>query len=68
MFEGAAGYSETAYMSTFAGFVPADQPQLTIVVSIDEAPAQYIAGVVAAPVFSEIAEYALRVLRVAPSE
>ena len=66
--EGAAGYSETAYMSTFAGFVPADQPQLTIVVSIDEAPEQYIAGVVAAPVFSEIAEYALRVLRVAPSE
>jgi len=66
--EDAAGYSETAYVSTFAGFIPADQPQLTIVVSIDEPAEQHVAGVVAAPVFAEIAEYALRVLRVAPSE
>ncbi len=62
------GYSETAYMSTFAGFVPAMQPELTIVVSIDEPADQHVAGVVAAPVFSEIAEYALRVLRVAPTD
>lgn len=66
--EDRAGYSETAYMSTFAGFVPADQPELTIIVSIDEPADQHVAGIVAAPVFSEIAEYALRVLRVAPTE
>ena len=61
------GYSETAYTSTFAGFVPAAQPELTIVVTLDE-PVNYYAGDVAAPVFSEIAEYALRVLRVAPQD
>ena len=66
--EDRAGYSETAYMSTFAGFVPAAQPELTVVVSIDEPAEQHVAGIVAAPVFSEIAEYALRVLRVAPTE
>jgi len=63
--DGQAGYSETAYMSTFAGFVPADDPALTIVVTIDEAES-YLAGVAAAPVFAEIAEYALRVQRVPP--
>ena len=62
------GYSETAYMATFAGFVPAQQPELTIVVSIDEPTDQHLAGVVAAPVFSTVAEYALRVMRVAPTE
>jgi cell division protein FtsI (penicillin-binding protein 3) len=61
-----AGYSETAYTSTFAGMVPIDRPALTIVVTIDEAE-DYLAGRVAAPVFSEIAEYALRVLRVPPT-
>jgi cell division protein FtsI (penicillin-binding protein 3) len=60
------GYSETAYVSTFAGMVPIDDPALTIVVTIDEADS-YLAGAVAAPVFSEIADYALRVLRVPPS-
>lgn len=63
--DGQSGYSETAYMSTFAGFVPADDPALTIVVTIDEAES-YLAGVVAAPVFADIAEYALRVQRVPP--
>jgi len=64
-FEG--GYSETDYMSTFAGFVPASDPELTIVVILDTAET-YLAGVVAAPLFSELAEYALRTLRVPPTE
>ena len=64
-FEG--GYSETDYMSTFAGFVPATDPELTIVVILDTAET-YLAGVVAAPLFSELAEYALRTLRVPPTE
>lgn len=62
------GYSETAYMATFAGFVPAQQPELTIVVTIDEPTEEHLAGLVAAPVFSDVAEYALRVMRVAPTE
>lgn len=64
-FEG--GYSETDYMSTFAGFVPADDPELTIVVILDTAET-YLAGEVAAPLFSELAGYALRTLRVPPTD
>lgn len=59
------GYSDTAYTSSFAGFLPADRPELTVVVVLDE-PTEYRAGIVAAPVFAEIAEYALRVLQVSP--
>ena len=64
-FEG--GYSDTDYMSTFAGFVPAADPELTIVVVLDTA-ATYLAGEVAAPLFSELAEYVLRTLRVPPTD
>lgn len=59
------GYSDAAYTSSFAGFLPADRPELTVVVVLDE-PDEYRAGIVAAPVFAEVAEYALRVLQVAP--
>jgi len=62
----AGGYSATDYMSTFAGFVPASDPELTIVVVLDTAET-YLAGQVAAPLFSELAGYALRVLRVPPT-
>lgn len=62
----AGGYSATEYMSTFAGFVPASNPELTIVVVLDRAET-YLAGQVAAPLFSELAGYALRVLRVPPT-
>ena len=61
----AGGYSDTGYTSSFAGFLPADRPELTVVIILDE-PTEYRAGIVAAPVFAEIAEYALRVLQVAP--
>ncbi len=59
------GYSEGDYVSSFAGFLPVGRPELTVVVVLDE-PDEYRAGIVAAPVFAEIAEYALRMLQVAP--
>ena len=59
------GYSDAAYVSSFAGFLPADRPELTVVVVLDE-PDEYRAGIVAAPVFAEVAEYALRMLQVSP--
>ncbi len=61
------GYSETDYMSTFAGFVPVDNPELTIVVVLDS-PQPYYAGAVAAPLFSDLGEYVLRALRVSPTD
>jgi len=60
------GYEPGAYTSVFAGFVPAEEPRLSIIVILDEA-RPYYGGVVAAPVFAEIAEYGLRLLSVPPT-
>ncbi len=64
---GGPGYSDFAYTSTFAGFVPAESPAITIVVTLDE-PVEYMAGLVAAPIFSDIARQVLQTQRIAPSE
>ncbi|MEO6121092.1 MAG: penicillin-binding protein 2, partial [Acidimicrobiales bacterium] len=61
----ARGYQEGAYVATFAGFVPAERPALTAIVILDE-PTPIFGGIVAAPVFAEVAGYALRHLRVPP--
>jgi cell division protein FtsI/penicillin-binding protein 2 len=60
------GYLEDSWVSTFAGFAPADDPAVTVVVVIDDPRGEYYGGVVAAPVFQEITEHAMRMLRVAP--
>ncbi|MGH9180533.1 MAG: peptidoglycan D,D-transpeptidase FtsI family protein [Acidimicrobiales bacterium] len=60
---GARGYQEGAYVATFAGFVPAEHPALAAIVILDE-PTPIFGGVVAAPVFAEVAGYALRHLQV----
>ena len=56
-----------AYIATFAGFVPADDPQLSIIVVIDEPQGDIYGGSVAAPVFSDLAGYGLRLFRIAPA-
>jgi len=42
-------------MASFVGFVPAEDPQISILVVIDEPMGQFYGGVVAAPVFRKIA-------------
>jgi membrane peptidoglycan carboxypeptidase len=59
------GYEEGVYMSSFAGFVPAEDPQLSAIVVLDD-PQPYYAGLVAAPIFAEISRYGLRQLRIPP--
>lgn len=54
------------YSATFAGFLPAENPALTVVVVMDEPVTNTAAGAVAAPVFAEIAKYAVRILGIAP--
>jgi cell division protein FtsI (penicillin-binding protein 3) len=55
------------YVSTFAGFAPADDPRISIVVVIDEPTiGSTTASAVAAPVFADIGAYALRALDVTP--
>ncbi|MDR7462857.1 MAG: penicillin-binding transpeptidase domain-containing protein, partial [Armatimonadota bacterium] len=62
------GYEPGRYVASFVGVVPADRPQLAIVVVVDEPKGAYYGGVVAAPVFSRIASQALWMLGVPPSE
>jgi cell division protein FtsI (penicillin-binding protein 3) len=60
-------YGVTRYQATFVGFVPAEQPELSILVMIDEPSAGNIfGGQVAAPAFARIAEFGLRRYDVAP--
>jgi cell division protein FtsI (penicillin-binding protein 3) len=64
------GYEDEAgnyhYVATFGGFVPANDPQLSIVVVIDEPGGDYFGGGVAAPVFSQLAATVLRDYRIPP--
>jgi cell division protein FtsI (penicillin-binding protein 3) len=54
-------------MASFAGFVPAESPRLSIIVSIDDPQGDHFGGTVAAPLFSQVAAEALRALGVPPS-
>jgi membrane peptidoglycan carboxypeptidase len=64
------GYTDDAgqyhYISTFAGFMPAEDPKLSIVVVIDEPTTSPYAAEVAAPAFAEIGRHALRIMGVPP--
>jgi cell division protein FtsI (penicillin-binding protein 3) len=62
------GYSIDKRTASFVGFVPADQPRLTILVVVDEPKTSPYGGVVAAPAFSAIARQSLCYLRVAPNQ
>jgi len=63
----AGGYSEDEYNAVFAGFAPASRPRFAAVVVINDPRGQaYYGGDVAAPVFAEIMNTALRWYGVAP--
>ncbi len=60
-------YTDTHYVASFVGFVPADRPRFAIAIAIDEPMAgTYAGGSVAAPVFRRVAEMALRYAGVPP--
>ena len=58
------GYSKGKYNAVFAGIAPINDPQLVIVVVVDEPKKSIYGGQVAAPVFRHIAESALPYLGV----
>jgi cell division protein FtsI/penicillin-binding protein 2 len=62
------GYSESNYVASFVGIVPASRPRLVILVSIDEPRGAIWGGVVAAPAFKRIADFALQYLEVSPDD
>ena len=56
------GYSDTLNFASFVGVLPAQDPQIGIIVVVDEPKPLRTGGAVAAPVFRKIAERAVRVL------
>jgi cell division protein FtsI (penicillin-binding protein 3) len=62
------GYSDSRYVASFVGVVPASSPRLVVLVSVDEPRGAIWGGVVAAPAFQEIARYALQYLEIPPDD
>ena len=58
------GYAADKYLSSFVGFAPASAPRLVVAVMLDEPAGQYYGGAVAAPVFAQVMQGALRMLEV----
>lgn len=63
---GPGGYDHKRNLASFMGFLPAEAPELSIVVTFDEPTGLTQGGQVAAPVFREIAEQAVRYLDIPP--
>ncbi len=60
------GYTDK-YMASFIGYAPAEAPRIAAIIVLDE-PVPIYGGRAAAPVFSEVAGAALRLLRVPPAD
>lgn len=59
-------YSKTKYVASFAGYAPASNPQVSIIVVIDEPVGAHGGGLVAGPAFKRVAEQVLRYMSVPP--
>jgi cell division protein FtsI (penicillin-binding protein 3) len=53
------GYLEKSYVSSFIGFVPANNPQFVIYIVVDNPRKQFFGAQVAAPSFNHLASFAL---------
>ncbi len=48
-------YSDEKYIASFLGFIPAENPEITVLVVIDEPQGKHFGSIVAAPAFKRIA-------------
>jgi cell division protein FtsI/penicillin-binding protein 2 len=62
----AGGYSHSKILASFVGFVPVEDPQLIILVMIDEPQISRWGSQAAGPVFRRVAQEALRYLQIPP--
>ncbi|MBT8043289.1 MAG: hypothetical protein KJN98_08970, partial [Pontiella sp.] len=70
----AGGYYDKIFTSSFAGFLPVEDPEISIIVVADDPGVftesgrkiKYYGGTVCGPASREIAEFAVRYLRIAP--
>jgi cell division protein FtsI (penicillin-binding protein 3) len=60
------GYTTDKYIASFVGFVPAENPEIVVLVVIDEPRKHHYGGMVAAPVFRRIVRKTLRYLKIPP--
>ncbi len=61
------GYKEGAYIASFAGFVPSDDPVLAMLIKIDEPKDVPWGSAVCAPIFARMAQSILDYLKVPPA-
>ena len=62
------GYSEGKYIASFCGFAPVENPQIALLVMIDEPYGTFYGGQIAAPVAGRIFSQVFRYLRIEPSD
>lgn len=53
-------YEKGAYISSFAGFIPVENPEYVIFVAVDKPQKKYYGSEVAGPIFSKVASFAVR--------
>lgn len=63
---GAGGYLPDKYVASFVGFAPADNPQVAMLVIIDEPVGLYYGGQIAAPVFGAVMKDVLPYIKLTP--
>jgi cell division protein FtsI (penicillin-binding protein 3) len=61
-----AGYSATKMVASFAGYAPASNPAISMIVVVDEPEGAHHGGEVAAPIFKQIADQILRNKGISP--
>jgi len=61
-------YSKNRFISSFVGFVPADNPEIALIIVIYEPKGQIFGGIVAAPVFKKIVDQSLSYMNVPRDE
>lgn len=59
-------YAKGKYISSFVGFVPAENPEIAILVMVDEPTRNHYGGIVSAPAFKKIAQETLTYMNVQP--
>jgi cell division protein FtsI/penicillin-binding protein 2 len=62
------GYSKDKFVGSFIGFAPAKKPELLVIVMVDEPQGEYYGGLVAAPAFQKILQFALPYYKIAPHD
>jgi cell division protein FtsI (penicillin-binding protein 3) len=63
---GENGRYSNKYVASFAGYAPASNPSLALIVVVDEPLGRYYGAEVAAPIFKTVAEQVLRYMSVPP--